>query len=79
MTPEEKAEIKREIEEARRILREDHIIVSQKAIQEKLAKHFPDEPEPPDPTGPNPPKRKAEPNEPPKPKPNLWWGDALSE
>lgn len=78
MSEEDKAAIKREIEEARRILREDGILTSNRAIMEKLNKHFPDpEPEPDPDKGPVPPKRKENPNEPPKPKKDAWWGDAI--
>lgn len=69
--------VKREVDAARRILREDGIIASQKAIQEKLSKHFPDEPEPDD-GKPKPPDKKPEPapSDPAK-KPGLWWGDQV--
>lgn len=78
MTPEEKAEIKKEIAEAQRILREDGIIASNKAIMEKLQKHFPDEPaEPVNPNEPQPPPRKDDPNAPPQPPKSKWWGDSL--
>ena len=38
--------IRREIAEARRIVREDKILVSHNRLSAKLDKHFPDEPEP---------------------------------
>jgi hypothetical protein len=59
------AMIKREIDAARRILREDRIIG-------KLSKAFPDEP-PADPDAPPAPP-KIEPKETPKKK-GLWWGE----
>lgn len=67
--------VKREVDAARKILREDGIIASQKAIQEKLAKHFPDDPEPGN-DDPKPPDKKPEP-EPgqPEKKRGIWWGD----
>jgi hypothetical protein len=75
MTPEE---IKAEIAEARRMVREDKILAGQKAIHEKLSKHFPDEPtspEPPEGTPPAPPAGDP-PTDPPKKK-GVWWGDAI--
>jgi hypothetical protein len=75
MAEDVEALVKREVEAARKILREDGIIASQKAIREKLDKHFPDEPEPGS-DDPQPPDRKPEP-EPSQPekKKGIWWGD----
>lgn len=75
MSDEDKEEIRKEIAEAQRILREDHIIVSQKQILDKLHKHFPEDDS--DDGTPKPPDKKEDPNEPPKPKKSAWWGDAL--
>ena len=46
MTPDEiKAEMRKEIREAAAILRDDGHSVRLSRIEEKLAKHFPDDPE----------------------------------
>lgn len=70
MTPEQ---IKAEIAEARRMVREDKLLASHTRLQAKLDKHFPDEPaEPPEGAPPAP-----EPHdpEPPKKPTSKWWGD----
>lgn len=70
MAEDVEALVKREVEKARRILRDDRIMG-------KLGKHFPDEPEPePDDGKPKPPDKKPEPeNGQPEKKPGVWWGD----
>jgi hypothetical protein len=75
MTPDE---IKAEIAEARRIVREDQHILAIRGVREKLDKHFPDEPEAPAvPEGTPPaPEPVDPPADPPKPK-SKWWGDAI--
>jgi hypothetical protein len=72
MTPEQ---IREEIREARRIIREDKIIVGQKAIHDKLSKHFPDEPIIPEGTPPSP--EPIPPSDVPPKKKGKWWGDAI--
>lgn len=71
--------VKREVAAAREILRSDGIIASNKALKEKLDRHFPDDPEP-NPDAPQPPKKKDEPEKPdtPERKPGLWWGDSVA-
>lgn len=58
--------IRKEIAEARRILREDRVLA-------KLNKHFPDEPVTDPKDGPPPP----DPKDPPEPvvKKGIWWGE----
>lgn len=72
-------EIAAEIAEARRILREDKILSGQKAIHEKLSKHFPDEPSPGNPEPPTGVPPAPDPKDPPQPqkKKGAWWGDQL--
>ena len=70
--------VKREVAEARRILREDRVLVSNAAILARLDKHFPDEPQPANPDKPQPPKKKEEPETgQPEKKPGVWWGDKV--
>jgi len=73
MTPDQ---IRAEIAEARRMVREDKILVGQKAIHAKLSKVYPDEPEIPEGTPPAPPAGDP-PANPPK-RTSKWWGDAIS-
>lgn len=70
MAEDVEALVKREVEKARRILRDDRILG-------KLGKHFPDEPETvPDDGKPKPPDKKPEPEDgQPEKKPGVWWGD----
>lgn len=72
MAEDVEALVRKEVEKARRILREDKVMV-------KLNKHFPDEPETTedeDPSIPKPPARKTEPETgQPEKKPGIWWGE----
>jgi hypothetical protein len=73
---EDKAYLREQLAEARRILREDRILA-------RLSRLSPDEPVDPDSAGnadgkPPAPKKKDQPDEPPK-KRRIWWGDALDE
>ena len=69
MADDVEAMVKREVAEARRILREDKLLA-------KLNKHFPDEPDPePDDGKPKPPDKKPDPEPGAEKKPGLWWGE----
>ena len=72
--------VRREIAEARRILREDGLLLTQKEILARFDKHFPDE-TPEDESGdPKPPKRKESPETAqPEEKSGIWWGNKLHE
>lgn len=74
-------EIRAEIAEARRIIREDKIISGHKALTERFDKHFPPDPDgtsPSDPPEGTPPPPDPKPPAPDRDKPrSKWWGDAL--
>lgn len=76
--------VKREVDAARAILREDRILLSNKQIMERLDKHFPEESpntDPPEP-GSDPEKPPAPEPKPPKETPKkrgLWWGEQTGE
>jgi hypothetical protein len=71
MAEDVEALVKKEIAEARRILRDDKVLA-------KLNKHFPDEE--PDDDKPKPPPKKDNPEtkEPAK-RPGIWWGAAAND
>lgn len=65
--------IRKEVAEAARILREDGHSVRLGKIEEKLNKHFPDEPEPANPLTPP----KGDPKKSGEKRSSLWWGDQV--
>lgn len=80
--------VKREVDAARAILREDRILLSNKQIMERLDKHFPEEspqsgdPEPEPSSGSGGEKPPAPEPKPPKETPKkrgIWWGEQTSE
>jgi hypothetical protein len=83
LTPEEKEEMRAELAEARRILREDRVLAHNKLMDERWTRVHGADPaptEPSDPNVPSPPDKKVEnPNDPKEKSKHGWWGDALDD
>ena len=80
LSDEDKAEIQKEIAEARRILKEDAQLSHYKRMDERWTRvHGPDPAgEPSDSGNPDqPPAPDPKPDEPPSKKKGIWWGDAI--
>jgi hypothetical protein len=70
--------VQREVENARRILREDRLLKSHSELRTRFDKQFPEQSDTvPEGDG-KPPAPKADPDGPPVPekKPGIWWGNA---
>jgi hypothetical protein len=81
LSPEEKEELRAELADARRILREDKILAHQRLMDERWTRTHGPDPAPDAPVDPNVPpapdkKDPAEQTDPPKKK-SFYWGEAL--
>ena len=80
LSPEDKEEMKRELDAARAILREDKILAHNKLMGERWTRVHGEDPPPTEPTDPNvppAPDKKEAPQDPPDKPRHGWWGDAL--
>jgi len=78
LSDEDKAELKTQLDEARRILKEDRVLAHNARMDERWRRVHGEDPPVAPPGSPPAPDPKDPPVDPPKKK-GIWWGDALNK